>query len=448
MRCLEAADLKCHHPERKPARHPRLANLRPISRSFQSAYDCRMSASSELRHSTAAAHRALEQTPVAKNLASGRIEHLTYVDYLRAIAVVVANLRTAIKRSGSPVQRQLLPVLDDWSTRIGNDIHQLAPDETLANPDAQTTALALVQKLYLKIADDPAWVFGVAYVLFGSHNGNRSIADAVSRDLAVSGDTGTSYLRATQGDGAAWHRFKILLDQNLEHQEAIHSATGGALATFECFHGIFDALQNDDGRSVHATAINPEAGNHPVPLDDRLSHIANEVGRNCHAAFGYLCRRYGSRGEAFARSDGVWLVTLCEIPSEQARKRIDWLSRLLSARGIPSLCLEHHLDMLHEALVEEKAIPGQDSDRLLQLARHVGSNRSAAVPPDQWQAIIQIPLPALDPLGAATLVSAVIDQRSGLAACADSIVGWLETTNDLQSRDRSELRAFLDSVRD
>lgn len=418
-----------------------------MSNSAHSANHWKMSASSKLRQSTAAAHQALEQTPVAESLASGQIERDTYVDYLRAIAVVIASMRTTIQRGGKLIQHEFLPALGDWNTRLEKDINQLAPNEPVANLGALAAAEALTQKLYRKMGEDPNWVVGMAYVLFGSQNGNRSIAEAVSRGLLLDGETGTSYLRATQGDESYWRRFKLLVDQNLTDGESIDSATGGALATFECFRQIFDALQNDSSRGVHSSAVNPEAGNHPVPCDDRISRIAAEVGRECHAAFGYLCRRYGSRGEAFARSDGAWLVTLCEMLPDKAKKRIDWLSRLLSARGIPSYCLEHHLNMLHAALVEAKAVPGQEPNRLLQLAGHVGNKRAAAIPEKQWQAILRTPLPALDPLGAATLVSAVIDQRTGLADCVDSISSWLRTSSDLSLDDSSDLQVFLDSVR-
>jgi hypothetical protein len=236
------------------------------------------------------------------------------------------------------------------------------------------------------------------------------------------------------------------VDQNLIESEALDSARRGAIDAFECFSKVFDALQHHPEREVAASAVNPEAGDHPVPQDENLARIADDVGKKCHAAFGYLCRRYGSRGEAFARSDGAWMVTLGEIPILRAHKRIDWLAKLLSARGIPSLCLEQHLGMLHEALSNAHALPQNEPDRLLQLAHRVGARRRAVITEADWNKLIEIRVPALDPLGAATIISAIIDQRVGLAPCADSITGWLETCPTLESNDRCELLALFNHL--
>lgn len=175
--------------------------------------------------------------------------------------------------------------------------------------------------------------------------------------------------------------------------------------------------------------------------------IADQVGLDAFRAYGYLELRFGQRGESFARSDGAWLTTLGEIPFKSACKKTDWLARLLSARGIPSICLEHHLTVLHQALLGADALHGDEPQQLLQLSDRVGSRRRALIDDASWEKIARTPVPALDPLGMATLASAVIDQRVGLANCADSIFGWLQATTDLESGNRRTLLALLDSVR-
>ncbi len=410
-------------------------------------YDPCMSARTHLRAATAAIHRELEQAPVAKQLARGQIEQVTYVDYLRAIAVVVANLRTAIARHGTPELRTLLPTLDNWVSRIDADLDVLAPEDGMANRHAQSVALGLTQQVFSRMRDDPAWVFGVAYVLFGSHNGNLAVSDAVKRGLHLSSSAGTTYLRATQQGSRVWPRFKTLLDRAVAGHGEMEAATRGAVAAFECFRSVFAGLEHTNDRQVKANAINPEAGDHPVPISEDIAQIATEVGRHCHVSFGYLVRRFGSRGEAFARSDGAWLVTLGEIPPTRAEKQIDWLARLLSARGIPSLCLEFHLQALHQALLKANALPRNDPDRLVRLARRVGRTRRTVVGDELWRDMINTPVPALDPLGAAIVSSAIIDQRSGLAPCADSISGWLQTAEGFDSGEKAEMLAVLSSVR-
>lgn len=70
-----------------------------------------MSASTALRNATVADHQALEDTPFAKSRVGGTVDLVAYVDYLRAVAVVLANLRTAILHHGTPHQRKMVDTL-------------------------------------------------------------------------------------------------------------------------------------------------------------------------------------------------------------------------------------------------------------------------------------------------------------------------------------------------
>jgi hypothetical protein len=62
---------------------------------------------------------------------------------------------------------------------------------------------------------------------------------------------------------------------------------------------------------------------------------------------------------------------------------------------------------------------------------------------ERWAAISDIPVPAIDPRGAAILASAVIDQQADLARCADSIEAWIEGSSMLEQSEREELLAVL-----
>ncbi|HKJ15902.1 MAG TPA: biliverdin-producing heme oxygenase [Xanthomonadales bacterium] len=402
-----------------------------------------MRACHQLREATAEAHKSLERTSFAGQLIRGKVEQNQYVDYLRAVAVIIANLTTAIRRDGTKVLKELLPVLGDWSERIGEDIAALAPDDGLANPYAQAATLKHTQKLFRMIADDPAWVYGLLYVIYGSHNGNLVVAQAISREFNLENDKGTTYLRAISFDESIWPMFKARLDRDLESGNSVESAICGARETFETFSQVFDALGSSYQRGVHASAVNPEAGDHPMPRDRKLVRLGNQIGRQVYSQFGYLQIRYGNRGEAFTKSDGAWMITLGDISMERATKLIDWLTRLLSARGIPSFCMEHHLRTLHTALEAENALSREDPDRLLSLADRVGILRRTFISEDEWKAISTAPLPALDPLGSATLLSAAIDQRVGLARCADSLVKWLENESGITREQQVQLISFL-----
>jgi len=60
-----------------------------------------------------------------------------------------------------------------------------------------------------------------------------------------------------------------------------------------------------------------------------------------------------------------------------------------------------------------------------------------------WGEMTRAPLPTLDPLGAAILTSAIIDQQSGLVLCADSISSWLRNAAGFEFEERTELLALL-----
>lgn len=292
-----------------------------------------MPASEALRDATARAHRELESTEFARRLADGSIGRQAYVDYLRAIAVLVANLRTAIRRGGTDDLKGFLPTLDDWLILLDADIRAIAADDATANERAQRAVLDFVQKIYLHSGHESDWLYGVLYVLYGSHSGNLSIVDAVSRGLGLENGLGTAYFRATRNQRLVWKGFKAYIDERLLSHQQRRLAETGADDAFGCFALMFRALEDQGTRGVMASAVNPEAGDHPVPRDDRLAELAAAVGRACHLAFGYLERRYGSRGEAFARSDGVWMATLVDMPEAQAQRRLEWLAGLLSAPG-------------------------------------------------------------------------------------------------------------------
>jgi len=396
-----------------------------------------------LRERTAKAHTALEQLPFGRRLPAGNIDSTTYLDYLRAIFVLVASLRTDISRHGSELQQHFLTTLEDWAQRLEADIRSLSEDDGLANGEAQDAATRLVQKMRCHLMDDPHWIAGLAYVLYGSHHGNRSIAPAVARALSLPEGVGTSYLLATRHNGSDWSRFKDLLDRTLVETSRVDAAVQGALDTFECFGKVFEALDNGAGRETRASALNPEAGDHPVVVDPDLLRIATYAGTMCHTGFGYLVLRFGERGEAFARSDGAWLPIVCDLPREQGQERMNWLARLLSARTIPTVCLEYHLEVLHRELANCELMAPDSHQRLREYMLDLRARSRSVIDGGAYRELVARPLPALDPRGAELLLSAAIDQKTGLAPCADRIGQWIETTDLIDKEQRRELLDFL-----
>lgn len=187
-----------------------------------------------------------------------------------------------------------------------------------------------------------------------------------------------------------------------------------------------------DGVRPTATAINGEAGQHPVPTDPRELQAAMLAGHQCWARFPYYALRYGERGERFARSDAAWQATLCHYPPDEIEQQVRWLARVLAARGMPSMLLQVQLEMLVVAL--SQAVPDQQAlyKCLLPAAEALRQGRLQHLSEAQTQELIgrfeQAVGPVLTaacPDAALLLCAAVADECEGLPRAVESLHHWL-----------------------
>ncbi|HEU4904667.1 MAG TPA: biliverdin-producing heme oxygenase, partial [Solirubrobacterales bacterium] len=295
-----------------------------------------MTPSRRLRQATSEAHDRLERTDFARALGEKRVARQEYADYLRALWVVVATVGDEVRRHGTTRERDLLGPLADWAGVLEADLEAVAASTSTSNADAQRAALRLVRSMRSQVGRDTPFVLGFSYALMGSHLGNLSVAAGVSEALGLEGGHGTRYLRASEAAGPdAWPRFRARLDETLD-EDQVAEAERGALATFDAFGAILAALVPGARRVHHVTALNPEAGDHPVPQDPALIALSNRVAGLAMERFPYLGFRFGGRGDRYARSDGAWLLTLCDLGPAAAGRQADWLAGVLSARGIPT----------------------------------------------------------------------------------------------------------------
>jgi hypothetical protein len=91
--------------------------------------------------------------------------------------------------------------------------------------------------------------------------------------------------------------------------------------------------------------FNPEAGDTPAPSDPLEIEVARRAAVLVWRAVPYFELRYGERGRRFGLSDGAWLVTLAHLPEPTRRNQVDWLTRVLAPRGMPSWLLEVQLEV-------------------------------------------------------------------------------------------------------
>ncbi len=405
-----------------------------------------MKPTAQLRTATEAAHLELEQTAFGEALASGALTRLQYVDYLRATAVIVGTVASGVGSGGSPELRAAAGGLERWPARLHADLSALLSFTTPMNFAVNRAALAAARRL--RERPEAPYLLGAIYVLRGSHRGSLRVAPAVQRALGTTDSAGTSYLLATRDDPpTAWPEFVEQLDRQLASAPDLELAVEGARQLFGAFSRIFHGLGTQGEARFVVTSLNAEAGSHEVPQDARILELSIEAADRAADAFPYLDLRFGGRGRRFARSDGAWLATLCELPLEVASKQAWWLARVLSARGIPSLCLETHLRALGEALRTGSYVAGGRVEIFSALADELEQHRAANLP-DGVRSLGEVgEIGALGQRAAELLASAVADQRAGLAACADDIRVWAEGEPKLSASDRAAIVAALGAAR-
>lgn len=118
-----------------------------------------------------------------------------------------------------------------------------------------------------------------------------------------------------------------------------------------------------------------------MPEDSREIKAALTAGARAWAEYPYLEKRFGERGHRFTNSDSCWLATLHESTQDEADRQVHWLAGILANRGIPTVILISHLELLFEELA--RAVPPrkesyerlkQSANMLLKLRRKVLSD--------------------------------------------------------------------------
>lgn len=195
--------------------------------------------------------------------------------------------------------------------------------------------------------------------------------------------------------------------------------------------------------------LNAEAGTHAVASDPRAWAASLRAVDLCWRRFPYLGMRYGERGLRFTRSDSAWLASLPEFDPPVVAEQVTWLRGLMATRGMPSVLLQTHLDILCDEL--DAALPsGQAAHAKLRAAAagltearraHVTDAQLAALAADfdatagDWGS--RLPHTPL------LLAAAVADEIDGCPGAVDSLAGWLTDTQRFPAEWRAAVGVAL-----
>jgi len=224
------------------------------------------------------------------------------------------------------------------------------------------------------------------------------------------------------------------LNDSTLHDALIQSAHEAFLGLEALYKALYPL--DPKGKTYHVTRINPEAGNHPIPDDEREINATIQASDRGWNFFPYYEQRYGKRGKRFSDSDTCWLVTLARLDQANLQKQVEWLGRVLVTRGMPLIMLEQTLRFLHEELV--KAVPENTLtyEKLLKSADFIKAAREAAIPEAQLEALAEEFNQAVSPEMAERfrnagqlLVSSVADERNGIEGAVAALQEWMTDEN-------------------
>jgi heme oxygenase len=389
----------------------------------------------ELKAKTFLVHARLQALPFFEALFACQLPLESYVGQLRALALIHGVLEQALENCSDE------RVASVWSADLGKlpqlqqDLRYFEPRTVADLKEAVEAALKIAEQLRLRSLEQPLSLLGWLYVLEGSTLGAVVLRPQYSRAFLLPGKDGLAYLHnygpAVHAHWAQYQQRMNALSLSAEEREQMIQA---ASDFFNQLEAIFQALYpfQPESKTFLVTSINPEAGRHPVPADAREVQAALRAADVCWQRYPYYEQRYGERGQRFARSDAAWLATLCQYEPIQILQQVQWLGRVLAARGMPTLLLQVQLEILVSELVN--AIPENRSayEKLLPAAATLREARRRHLDDDQVQVFAQQFDHAVGPEWSeklrhtgVLLVAAVADQLVGCEGAVESLRRWL-----------------------
>ena len=388
-----------------------------------------------LKKETKDYHTKLESLPYFTALIEHQLPLECYVNQLRALSVIHSVMENEISTSSD---KRVSSVWDDELRKLPRLEKDIAFFEPRVISDAKTSveaAIAMTEKIRLRQIEKPHTLLGYLYVFEGSTLGNSMHRPDISETFHLDELNGCHYYFSYQDQVQThWNHFSekmnVTLDETSLHDsiiEAAHEAFNGLEVLYTALYPL-----EKTKKTFHVTRINPEAGNHPIPEDEREIAAALKASDRGWDAFPYYELRYGERGRRFSDSDTCWLVTLTALDQETIQKQVDWLCRVLATRGMPTLMMERTLRFLYEEL--SSAVPDRVAayKKLRVSADVLKESREIRIQETMLQSLasefeqaVGTELAQKYKNTGKLLVSAVADEKSGIEGSTDALQEWL-----------------------
>ena len=397
--------------------------------------DRSMKIMARLKTETGELHARLESLPYFKALMDHKLPLESYVNQLQALAVIQGVLENEIAISDD---KRVLSIWSDDLKKLPllqDDLKFFEPRVESKNSSSIEAALAMTERIRLRRVENPITLLGYLYVFEGSTLGNSMHRPDISETFHLDATNGCRYYSSYGNEvSTRWNQFSDKMNQILDNPTLHDPIIEAAQEAFTGLEELYQTLYPLDKieKSFHVVRINPEAGNHPIPDDEREIQAALKASTRCWNEFPYYEHRYGERGKRFSDSDSCWLVTLTRLDLESLQKQIEWIGRLLATRGMPQIMLEYMLKFLHEELV--KAVPDRKAayGKLSKASEMLRELRIKKMPENEFEALAREFDQAvgselaekLDNTGR-LLLSSVMDEKIGIAGAVAALQGWL-----------------------
>ncbi|MFW5730796.1 MAG: biliverdin-producing heme oxygenase [Desulfonatronovibrionaceae bacterium] len=312
---------------------------------------------SRLRQATQDLHSQIEQTSFAGVFFSRTVSLKAYLGYIRVLGVIHSVLEKSLDQSKHPLVQRVwnddlrrFPLLIQDNDQFRYD---LVPDVV----PAINSALKAASLIRVAALENPLSLLGFLYVMAGSSGGASVLAPLAAEALELEPHKGLAYLSLHGGKGVDhWQRAAEAIDRLPLAEDQVPVLEQAAESLFEQLLQAFRELWpiEEDDLDYTSAGLNPASGSHPLTNQRRDLKAVLRASDRTLVRYPYFMNRFGLLGKCFADSGGAWLAGLSLEAPEYMSAQINWLSRVLSSRGIPTLLLAEHMKFLaHELLMAD-----------------------------------------------------------------------------------------------
>ncbi len=197
--------------------------------------------SARLKAATESLHRLAESRPLQHRLVKGEVDLDLYQSYLGQLLLIHEALEARLA-AASHEHPEVVAVLRDHHRRADLARADLASLGACGSPAPVPATARVLGEIDRAFAEEPLALLGMLYVLEGSTNGSRFIAEALRRTLKLAG----SGLRCMDPHGelqkVRWLAFKSDMDAVPFTEPQVQALIEAACAMFRAVARMSDEL--------------------------------------------------------------------------------------------------------------------------------------------------------------------------------------------------------------